>query len=82
MRRKTVAKFAKDMDRVLDANSHKGGWRGCSIEFLKDRLIQETYELVQAVATLDAEHVRKECVDVANFAMMIWDVAAARLKEE
>lgn len=83
MRRKTVAAFAKDMDRVLDQNASKGGWKGCSIDFLKGRLIDETFELVDAIGKQrGAKAIRKECVDIANFAMMLWDVTVAQLKKE
>jgi hypothetical protein len=77
-----VRVFADAMERKLQLNDHKGGWEDCSIDYLIKRLRQETTELLAVAGDRDArcltneeaERVRDEAADVANFAMMIADV--------
>lgn len=53
------------------ARSFYYGWRiNCTIPHLMKRLRQEVAELKQAGTP---DEIAAECVDVANFAMMIWD---------
>lgn len=69
-----VEKFADLMEQRLLANEHKGGWRGCTYEHLFGRLIEECYELMNAVlGNLPADVIAREAADVGNFAMMIAD---------
>ena len=82
-----VLKFAAVMEEKLIANDHKGGWGECSLDWLLNRLRQETGELAREVevlkATLDpkaVERVLREAADVANFAMMVSDNAQAYLE--
>lgn len=71
--RPSVTWFAQEMETVLQANDHKGGWEDCTLPYLTERLIQETGELVVALMEDDPAvfDVVKECADIANFAMMI-----------
>jgi hypothetical protein len=68
--RPEVQAFAIAMEKKLRENDHKTHWRKCAVKYLRRRLAEELIELD------DAEHpedVAAECVDVANFAMMIAD---------
>lgn len=76
--RPEVQRFAAAMERVLsmhDATRGPQGWQGCTPEWLLMRLKQEVCEL-EWVLTTDPRmpDVQRECADVANFAMMIYDV--------
>lgn len=87
--RPEVLAFALAMERKLRANDHKSHWRGCTLGYLRRRLRTEVRELLaaldacrrnQLVAT-DRERaalagaVTDEAADVANFCMMLADVA-------
>jgi len=65
--------FAREMEKKLAANSHKGGWHHCSLQYLSMRLTQERKELQKAIKSKDVNDIIGECADVANFAMMIAD---------
>lgn len=71
--REVVKRFANAMERVLLVNDYKGGWSedNCSIEYLEARLIEEVGEYFGDKANDAFEF--DELVDIANFAMMIWD---------
>jgi NTP pyrophosphatase (non-canonical NTP hydrolase) len=83
--RPEVTAFAMLMERELRANDHKTSWRKMSIHDLEKRLREEVDELSDASrwrsgGTTEgsyARHLGSECADVANFAMMIADVAGA-----
>jgi hypothetical protein len=79
-----VVAFAKAMDDVLTKNDHKGGWDEgqCTIKYLQSRLVEEMGEYFSLLAMYADErgilppHVyssKKELLDIANFAMMLWD---------
>jgi NTP pyrophosphatase (non-canonical NTP hydrolase) len=70
-------RMALAMQERLDANAHKQGWQDDSAEELHERLVQEMEELLGAIreARPDLARIRREAADVANFAMMIADVA-------
>jgi NTP pyrophosphatase (non-canonical NTP hydrolase) len=81
--RKEVVKFSNLMEEKLKANDHKGGWDNESIDFLTIRLREETVELFDALRIFHSnphEHslklVEDECADIANFALMISDLAS------
>ncbi len=68
--RSSVATFAGMMEARLRENDHKGGWDRESDSRLFARLVEEVGELAASIA----EHGKPsatECVDVANFAMML-----------
>lgn len=74
-----VTRFATEMETVLRENDYKDPYTDCSIEWLFERLEAEVEELRIAIKERtnddgDKElNVRKECVDVANFAMFIFE---------
>lgn len=75
--REAVVRFAEAMEAKLKVHDDRPGWEGDDPEALYDRLIDELKELREAMdrrsedVTVD---VSGECADVANFAMMIFDV--------
>jgi NTP pyrophosphatase (non-canonical NTP hydrolase) len=83
MARECVEKFAELMEERLAANDYKCGWADADTDYLLGRIEDEVHELKEALFEHDwvrtgskelAINVRKECADVANFAMMIADV--------
>jgi len=89
--RAEVIAFAKVMEAKLAANDGKGGWHHETTGYLSRRLYQELEELSRARVSYEQasgkwprdlelvkrrrEELVEECADVANFAMMIADVA-------
>lgn len=74
--RTSVDWFARNMELKLRENDHKGGWGKCEHSWLLDRLKQEVAELEKALDQVDnQENVIREAADVANFALMIADLA-------
>lgn len=61
----------------LRRNDFKGGWKDCDPRYLFDLLQDELFELEMAIQRGD-DSAMWECADVANFAMMIWDVLRER----
>ena len=78
MRRQVIADFAGAMDRKLDRNEYKSPWIDELPIFLYVRLTQELDELKEAIVERDYPKAADECVDVANFSMML----RARLAKE
>jgi hypothetical protein len=84
--RPAVVWFAEQMERQLQKNDHKGGWDGCTLDYLFERMAEERVELEKAVKKLsypdrslvDVANVIREAADVSNFSMMIADVIATR----
>ncbi|MFA5036979.1 MAG: hypothetical protein WC479_07370 [Candidatus Izemoplasmatales bacterium] len=76
-----IVPFAKAMDEVLTKNDHKGGWHNCDIQYLRYRLVEELGEYFawasrgspSSISEAEYRQMRKELVDIANFAMMLWD---------
>lgn len=84
--RESVKWFAEQMESKLRENDKKGGWDNCNIYWLIKRINEETNELLNAVDLHrdlgDAkENIIREAADVANFAMMIADIARKHLKD-
>jgi NTP pyrophosphatase (non-canonical NTP hydrolase) len=84
--RESVKWFAEQMENKLKENDKKGGWDDCNIYWLIQRIREETNELLSAVnlnRDLGAtkENIIGEAADVANFAMMIADIARKHLKD-
>lgn len=74
--------FAYEMERVLKANDHKGGWEKCDIAFFVGKLKEEQGELIEALWHYDIDDnktdvvklgIVKEAADLANIAMMVYD---------
>ncbi len=75
--RQSVGRFANRMEQRLQANAHKGGWMDEDPYWLMKRLLEEVGELQKA---LEKGHGwDREAADVANFAMMVSEVATERL---
>lgn len=68
--------FYQRMVLELRRNARKGGWEDDTIKDLSRRMYEEAAELMEAIEKGRAEDIVKEAADVANFAMMIADVAA------
>ncbi len=88
--RPSVRDFAVAMETKLRKSAHKGDqgtWRHEDPAWLLDRLIEEVVELQEEVGkfpgeTLSETHaitaaIEDEAVDVANFAMMLFDAMRA-----
>lgn len=82
--RESVKLFADEMENILKQNDHKLHWSFFSEHSLFLKLQIEMNELKEAIGYLDLEKslihedkvkeaIKKECIDVANFAMMLWD---------
>lgn len=73
--RPEVIQFAVAMEKVLRRNDYKGGWVDCSYAYLITCLEDEVKELRSAYCkrrdVFSTMH--EEAIDVANFAMMIYD---------
>ena len=80
--RMPIKMFAEAMERKLSARDKKfgeRGWKEESIMYLYARLREEMGELEKALdESLTGEYspevIADECVDVGNFAMMIYDI--------
>lgn len=73
--RPEVLRFARAMEKKLRANDHKKHWYWMGSQYLSVRLTQESRELRHAMKRGNADQILDEAADVANFAMMIADVA-------
>jgi len=76
--RKPIEIFANKMETKLQAKDDERGECGwlssnCSVRFLFNRLKQEIIELDSAFGDCNPCNLEEECIDVANFAMMISD---------
>jgi hypothetical protein len=68
------------MEKVLRENDHKGKPEDCPLYTAVDRMFDEVRELDRAayghpnIDTTDEQldEIRREAVDVANFALMAW----------
>lgn len=86
--REPIPDFAAAMEAKLKTTDHKGGrkaWldihegtRMQKIAYFKMRILDELDELMQAETP---DEVMGEAIDIANFALMVWDNARL-LKEE
>lgn len=72
--RPAVRVFAEAMEVRLRENDYKGGWgkTRCSIDYLERRLVQEFVEYMGNKACETGNNPEGECVDIANFAMMLY----------
>ena len=80
--RPQLATFAAAMEETLKTNDDKGGWDDDHPNWLRHRLVDEANELAVEVSSGNYAGMMREAVDVANFAMMIYDVAAIRAARE
>lgn len=79
--RPKVRAFAEQIEMALRRNDHKGGWHGCTLEWLASKLAEECGEVASIVvrrsAIGPADQIAQECADVAAVAMMIADNAGS-----
>lgn len=71
--RKPLADFVRSMEDKLRKNDHKKGWRELPIEALERLMMVEIEEFKIAHDFLSVDDARNELVDIANFAMMLYD---------
>jgi len=76
--RNEVVIFADAMEAKLKENDHKQHWSSMPMQYLIGRLAEEQEELREAIEGENSEEILKEAADVANFAMMIADVAKSK----
>lgn len=74
--REPVRTFSYLMEKELRKNDWKGGWDHNSVEALFIRLVEEVGEIAKAIDR--GKGIVTECVDVANFCMMIADTELTR----
>ena len=81
--RLSVAWFAAEMEKRLDANANKGGWENCAVEWLLARMVQEVGEALIACHDegIASEQLRRELADVADFAMMAAQMSAVAAED-
>lgn len=68
-----VQKFAVQMEIKLRENDHKGGWEEMADEEIIAKILHETGEILTEKACITGNNPQDEAIDVANFAMMLWD---------
>ena len=71
--REPLAEFALLMELKLRKNDHKTGWRELPIAAIVKLMDIERQELEVALDFLSTQEAMKECVDLANFAMILHD---------
>jgi len=77
--RDEVAEFAVAMEAKLRKNDHKTGWKDQPIEAHIKLMRIEMMEFDVALEFLGDEEAAKECVDIANFALIVRDKLLARI---
>ena len=87
--RPAVVRFAQLMECKLRERDYKGGWGNCTLQYLVGGMMEEVFELtgaMDAILTDDGPTnlyaVIEEAVDVANYCMMLADVARAQIRRE
>jgi len=87
--RPAVVRFAQLMECKLRARDYKGGWENCTLQYLVDGMMEEVLELIGAMDATPTDDgptnlyaVIEEAVDVANYCMMLADVAQAEIRRE
>lgn len=86
--RKEVADFAEAMERKLQQRDDRGHWLDEGLDKLWDGFLSEVDELCDEVAfgsdfwepsgTRIGEGTEGEAVDVANYALFLWDMARTK----
>lgn len=74
--REPLRKFSQEMEYKLASKDREHGGNSwlqddCTFPLLRARLLDEVAELEDAVELGDVRNICEECVDIANFAMMI-----------
>ena len=68
--RKSVARFANEMERIMKQNEFRPEWKYIPVEELIVKLHEEIAEFTRA--HLENTDPAKELVDIANFCMMLY----------
>ena len=71
--RESLKRFSNYQEKILKENDYKGGWTNDSDGILLLRAVEELTELKKAIINCEPQSIKKECGDVANFMMMIFD---------
>ena len=76
--RRVISEFAYDMEKQLQVNDHKGGWKrehwcdlATDIEINIEKLRKELMK--KGRANFDLHEITIRCANIANYAMMIAD---------
>ena len=77
--RTEVVRFSEAMEERLRENDHKRHWSNYTPQQMFERLKDELEELTWAFTN---ENKMLECVDVANFAMMIWGLLTTEEQDD
>lgn len=72
-RRAALVSFVDAMEAKLRKNEHKSNWREKPIDALFRLMMLEVEEFKVALEFFAVEEARPELVDVANFALIVWD---------
>ena len=87
--RPAVVRFAQLMECKLRRRDYKGGWKNCTLQYLAAGMAEEVSELtgaMDAILTDDGptnlHAIIEEAVDVANYCMMLADVAQAQIRRK
>ena len=81
--RDELLRFAIAVEEVLCQNDHKQGYEYLSRKWILHRMRQELGELVKAVKRGDdIEKIQKEAIDVAAFAMFLYDNLETEKEEQ
>jgi NTP pyrophosphatase (non-canonical NTP hydrolase) len=83
--RPEVRAFAQAMERKLterDEEYGEAGWRSDDAANMIGRLREEMGEVQREQRKINPEGVMSELVDVANFAMMAWDLLRRPIGQE
>ena len=75
--RPSVIRFAKAMAAELKSEYPESGWLKESYAFLESRLDSNVRELHAVLNCGNGIYAKKQCIDAANFAMMIFDKIVA-----
>ena len=71
--RPEVKKFANEMEENLSCNDHKTGWKNLNLVHLLYQVKAEIKEIELALINQELTQAGYECVDAANFLMMLAD---------
>jgi hypothetical protein len=78
MIRPEVEYFANLMEEKLKKNDYKGGWKDEPPVYFKMHMHLEYYEFLSAFNSGSKDKIIDECVDLANYCMMLVDVLSLK----
>lgn len=71
--REALHQFASEMEQKLRKNDHKSGWAKDPVDALWRLLEIEIEEFKVLYQYYPVRAARRELIDIANFAMIVWD---------